>query len=118
MLDAGLMDRRTYNMTHNNCLPRLLLAALFALPIAAHAAEEPAVNLDRPGAGMVEIKEGDKVPDEYKRETLALKDWQKRHLTAPGENEQWVEIQDKYVLVNIPNGTAKEMIEKSAVHKK
>jgi Ni/Co efflux regulator RcnB len=66
---------------------------------------------------MVEIKEGDKVPDEYKREALALKDWHKRHLIAPDENSQWVEIQDKYVLVNIPNGTAKTLILKSSVQK-
>lgn len=75
-------------MTNNNLLPRLLFASLCTFSIPAFSADEPSVNLDRPGAGMVEIKEGDKVPDEYKREALGLKDWQKRHLTAPDENSQ------------------------------
>lgn len=104
-------------MTHNKRMPSLLLAALCTFSVGAFAAEEPSVNLNRPGAGMVEIKEGDKVPDEYKRKELALGDWKKRHLSAPDENEQWVEVQDKYVLVNIPNGTVKSMIPKSAAHK-
>jgi Ni/Co efflux regulator RcnB len=104
-------------MTNNNYLPRLLLAAVCALSISAFADEEPSVKLDRPGAGMQEIKKGSKLPDGYKREALALKDWDKRHLTAPGENEQWVEIQDKYVLVNIPSGLAKTLVDKSAVQK-
>lgn len=104
-------------MSNNKRLPRYALAALCALSIPAFAAEEPSVTLDRPGAGAHEIKEGDKVPDEYKRESLALKDWQKRGLKAPEENFQWVEMHDKYVLVNIPNGTIKEMLEKSAVKK-
>jgi Ni/Co efflux regulator RcnB len=97
-------------------LARLTLAALCAASLPAFA-EDTSVTLDRPGVGMHEIKEGDKAPDEYKREALALKDWQKRHLSAPKENEQWVEIKDQYVLVNIPNGTIVEMKPKAAAHK-
>lgn len=62
---------------------------------------------------MKEIKEGDNVPDQYQRDSLAIKDLEKRHLKVPEKNEQWVEIQDKYVLVDIPTGTIKEMINKS-----
>jgi Ni/Co efflux regulator RcnB len=93
------------------------LLALFSLSIPAFAATDTSVTLDRPGVGAHEIKQGDKVPDEYMRKELALGDWKKRHLAAPGENEQWVEIKDKYVLVNVPNGTVKQMIDKSAAHK-
>lgn len=104
-------------MTDKKYLTRCAFVALFSLSIPAFAATDPSVTLDRPGVGAHEIKQGDKAPDEYKRKELALGDWKKRHLQAPGENEQWVEIKDKYVLVNIPNGTAKQMIDKSAAHK-
>jgi len=114
---VGAYGTKELTMINKNLFPRLLFASLCTFSIPALCADEPSVNLDRPGAGMVEIKEGDKVPDEYKREALALKDWQKRHLTAPDENSQWVEIQDKYVLVNIPNGTVKTLILKSSVQK-
>ncbi|MGI4837960.1 MAG: RcnB family protein [Janthinobacterium lividum] len=104
-------------MTVKRYFAPFALLALFSLGIPAFAATDTSVTLDRPGVGSHEIKEGDKAPDEYKRKELALGDWKKRHLAAPGENEQWVEIKDKYVLVNIPNGTIKQMIDKSAVHK-
>jgi Ni/Co efflux regulator RcnB len=81
------------------------------------AAEEPSVQLDRPGAGVKEIKEGDNAPDQYQRDSLAIKDWQQRHLNAPGEHQQWVEIKDKYALVDIPTGTIKQMVDKSSVQK-
>jgi Ni/Co efflux regulator RcnB len=103
-------------MTDKNYLARFAFLALFSLSIPTFAATDTSVTLDRPGVGAHEIKEGDKVPDEYKRKELALGDWKKRHLAAPDENEQWVEIKDKYVLVNIPNGTIKQMIDKSAAH--
>jgi Ni/Co efflux regulator RcnB len=99
-------------MTIKKYLPQFTIAALFALTGLAHAADEPSVSLDRPGTGVKEFKVGDAIPDEYQRERLGLKDWKKRHLKAPGEHEQWVEIKDKYVLVSIPTGTAKEMVDK------
>lgn len=92
------------------------LMGVCAMTLPAFA-DEPSVKLDRPGVGMHEIKEGDKVPDEFKRKELALNDWQKRGLKAPEENNQWVEMQDKYVLVNIPNGTIVEMLPKASVKK-
>lgn len=95
----------------------LAIIALCALGNPALAADEPSVTLDRPGAGIKEIKEGDNVPDQYQRDSLAIKDWDKRHLKVPEKNEQWVEIQDKYVLVDIPTGTIKQMIKKSDVSK-
>ncbi|HEX8588346.1 RcnB family protein [Pseudomonas sp.] len=90
----------------------LTFVALCALSSHGFAAEEPSVTLDRPGAGVKEIKEGDNVPDQYQRDSLALKDWQKRHLSAPEKNQQWVEIKNKYVLVDIPTGTIKQMVDK------
>lgn len=110
-------------MTYKKYLAPLAFIALFSAGVPAFAATdsktapETSVTLDRPGVGAHDFKEGDKAPDEYKRKELALTDWKKRHLAAPTEDEQWVEIKDKYVLVNIPNGTIKQMIDKSAVHK-
>lgn len=99
-------------MTYKTYLTAFSLAALCAVSSFSHAAEEPKVTMDRPGAGLQEIKKGDTVPDEYQRESLALKDWKSRHLKAPGEHEQWVEIGGKYALVSIPTGTIKEMVSK------
>jgi Ni/Co efflux regulator RcnB len=104
---------RSSIMTH--CIRHLALAAVCIFSSLSYAAEDPSVTLDRPGAGVKQIKAGDNVPDEYQRESLALKDWQQRHLSAPGKNEQWVEIQDKYALVTIPTGTIKQMVDKSKV---
>jgi Ni/Co efflux regulator RcnB len=103
-------------MYGKNQLACLTLAALCMASVPAFA-EDTSVTLDRPGVGQHEIKEGDKAPDEYKRKELALNDWKKRSLPAPGEDEQWVEIKDRYALVNIPNGTIKTLMPKSAAHK-
>ncbi|MGH8419387.1 MAG: RcnB family protein [Pseudomonas sp.] len=43
---------------------------------------------------------------------LAVKNWQERHLGAPGKDEQWVEIKGKLALVSIPTGTIKQLIDK------
>lgn len=102
-------------MTRSRYLCTLAFVTLCGLNGIAHAAEQPTVSIDRPGAGMREIKKGDNVPDEYQRESLALKDWKHRNLAAPEKNQQWVEIQDKYALVNIPTGTILEMVEKAKV---
>lgn len=104
-------------MISKKLLPSLAITALCALGSFAHAADEPSVKMDRPGTGVREIKVGDNVPDEYQRDSLALKDWKRRHLSAPGEHEQWVQIKDKYALVSIPTGTVKEMVNKSKAGK-
>jgi Ni/Co efflux regulator RcnB len=104
-------------MTRSRYLSSLVFTTLCALGSIAHAAEQPSVSLDRPGAGVREIKKGDNVPDEYQRDSLAVKDWKQRHLAAPEKNQQWVEIQGKYALVNVPTGTILEMIDKSKVAK-
>ncbi|WP_082060980.1 RcnB family protein [Pseudomonas abietaniphila] len=97
-------------MISNRTLCHLTFAALCGLSHFSYAAEEPSVTMDRPGAGVREIKEGDNVPDEFQRPSLAVKDWQKHHLSAPGKDEQWVKIQDKFALVSIPTGTIKQMV--------
>lgn len=108
-------------MTTSKLLPRLALATLCALSVPAFAADvgdkDQSVTLDRPGTEPHEFEKGDKVPDSYKRKELAVNPAQKG-LAQPEENEQWVEIKDKFVRVNIPNGTIVEMIDKTSVQKK
>jgi Ni/Co efflux regulator RcnB len=91
-------------------LCHLTFAAMCGLSSLSYAADEPSVRMDRPGAGIREIKEGDNVPDEFQRPSLALKDWQKHGLSAPGKDEQWVKLKDKFALVSIPTGTIKQMV--------
>ena len=98
-------------------LPHLLFAAVCAVSSFSYAAEQPSVTMDRPGAGVKEIKEGDNAPDQYQRPSLAVKDWRARHLAAPDENQQWVQIKDKYALIDIPTGTIKQMVPKAKGHK-
>ena len=90
----------------------LALTLLCAVSSASYAADDPAVTLDRPGTGDREYKVGDPVPDEYQRESMEVKDWKSRHLKAPGEHEQWVQIKGKYTLISVPTGTIKEMVTK------
>lgn len=99
-------------MIYKNQLAAISLGLFCSLSSVSYAAEEPSVMLDRPGAGMKELKVGDVVPDEYQRESLEIKDWKKYKLQAPEEHEQWVEIKDKYMLISVPTGTIKEMVNK------
>lgn len=90
----------------------LAITLLCALSSVSHAADDPGVTLDRPGTGDREYKVGDPVPDEYQRESMEVKDWKSRHLKAPAEHEQWVQIKGKYALISVPTGTIKEMVDK------
>ncbi|RRV10545.1 hypothetical protein EGJ27_02690 [Pseudomonas sp. v388] len=90
----------------------LAITLFCAASSASFAAEEPSVTLDRPGTGDREYKVGDPVPDEYQRESMEVKDWKSRHLKAPEEHEQWVQIYGKYALISVPTGTIKEMVNK------
>jgi Ni/Co efflux regulator RcnB len=99
-------------MISKKSLCHLTFAALCGLSSLSHAGEEPSVTMERPGAGVKEIKEGDNAPDQYQRDSLAIKDWKKHQLSAPGKNQQWVEIKDKYALIDIPTGTIKKMVDK------
>lgn len=90
----------------------LAVVACCTLGNASFAAEQTSITLDRPGAGETQLKKGDNVPDEFQRPSLAVNDWQARHLSAPGKDEQWVQIKGKFALVSIPTGTIKALIDK------
>ncbi|WP_213881427.1 RcnB family protein [Pseudomonas sp. dw_358] len=88
----------------------LSLVALLGTTTLSVFADDSSVTVDAPGVGLHDIKKGDKVPDQYKRKELAVGDWKKHKLAMPTEDQQWVKIQDKYLLVNIPNGTVKDVV--------
>lgn len=99
-------------MTYRKTFAALTIGLLCSMSSLSYAADEQSVTLDRSGAGAVELKVGDVAPPEYQRESLEIKDWKKRNLQAPGEHEQWVEIKGKYMLISVPTGTIKEMVNK------
>lgn len=47
---------------------------------------------------------GDQAPDVYTRSEKALVDWKRRGLNTPPSQSQWVQINDKYMLVHTGNG--------------
>ncbi|MCR8930677.1 RcnB family protein [Pseudomonas sp. A4] len=55
------------------------------------------------------MKVNDRAPEMYQRKDKALQNWKAKGLKAPIEQAQWVQINDKYVMVMITNGTIVEM---------
>lgn len=51
-----------------------------------------------------QYKVGDTAHDLYKEERVGIKDWQQKGLKAPQKDSQWVQISDKYVLVQMDSG--------------
>ncbi|ROM94293.1 RcnB family protein [Pseudomonas brassicacearum] len=47
---------------------------------------------------------GDQAPDVYTRSEKALVDWKRRGLSTPQSQSQWVQVNDKYMLVHTGNG--------------
>ena len=98
----------------------LLAGFLSALPYAAQAGDDKPADC-KPGQILAESMDlsscygnGDKAPDQYTREKVAIKDWKAKGLPQPGEHEQWVQISGHYVLVNRVNAVIKEIRTKNA----
>ncbi|MEC4167922.1 MULTISPECIES: RcnB family protein [unclassified Pseudomonas] len=98
----------------------LLAGFLSALPYAAQAGDDKPADC-KPGQILAESMDlsscygnGDKAPDQYTREEVAIKDWKAKGLPQPGEHEQWVQISGHYVLVNRVNAVIKEIRTKNA----
>lgn len=82
----------------------LLTATLPCLPLVANAAQSNQESVTAPETHNRELKEGDKAPDQYKREDQAISDWKAKGLPAPEKESHWVRMGDHYVLVQITNG--------------
>ncbi|MBV4488440.1 RcnB family protein [Pseudomonas sp. SWRI153] len=82
------------------------IAGITPIVQAAQTSSEPSVqstSSDR------QLKVNDRAPEMYQRKDKALQNWKAKGLKAPVEQAQWVQINDKYVMVMITNGTIVEM---------
>ncbi|MHC8320716.1 RcnB family protein [Pseudomonas sp. GB2N2] len=81
-----------------------LVAGIAAISPIVQAAEpqktvQPGVNNSR------QLVVGDRAPDVYQRSEKAIGNWKAKGLKAPKDNAQWVQINGKYMMVMITNGT-------------
>ncbi|MHC8286237.1 RcnB family protein [Pseudomonas sp. XS1P51] len=51
-----------------------------------------------------ELMVGDRAPDVYQRSEKALANWKAKGLKAPKNQARWVQINDKYAMVEISTG--------------
>ncbi|MGH8335180.1 MAG: RcnB family protein [Pseudomonas fluorescens] len=69
-------------------------------------ADDPAQKTVQPGVNNTrELVIGDRAPDVYQRSEKALTNWKQKGLKTPKAQAQWVQINDKYMMVMITNGT-------------
>jgi len=81
-----------------------LVAGIAAINPIVQAAEpqktvQPGVNNSR------SLVKGDRAPEVYQRSEKAVKNWKAKGLKAPTSDAQWVQINDKYMMVLITSGT-------------
>ena len=93
----------------------IMAGFLCVIPFAAQADDDKPGDC-KPGQILAESMDlsscygnGDKAPDQYTREEVAIKDWKAKGLPQPDEHEQWVQISGHYVLVNRVNAVIKEI---------
>ncbi|MBW0236057.1 MULTISPECIES: RcnB family protein [Pseudomonas] len=99
-----------------NLLSASIIAGLLcAVPLASQAADEVASDC-KPGQILADSMDlsscygnGDKAPDQFIREEMAIKNWKSKGLPQPDEHTQWVEMSGHYVLVNRANSVIKEI---------
>lgn len=81
-----------------------VMTCLMGASLSAQAAEPASGKTVQAENTNEHYKVGDTAHDLYKQERVGIKDWQKKGLKAPQENTQWVQISNKYVLVNTDSG--------------
>jgi Ni/Co efflux regulator RcnB len=73
-------------------------------------ADDPPAKTVQPGVTNArQLVVGDRAPDIYQRSEKALGNWKAKGLKAPKEQAQWVQINDKYMMVMVTNGTIVEI---------
>ena len=98
----------------------IMAGLLCAIPYAAQADDDKPGDC-KPGQILAESMDlsscyghGDKAPDQYTRDDVAIMDWKSKGLPKPEEHEQWVQISGHYVLVNRVNAVIKGIRTKDA----
>ncbi|MDO8707217.1 MULTISPECIES: RcnB family protein [Pseudomonas] len=93
-------------MNSKSLIAALAIAAGVAGISPLVQADEPAAKTVQPGVNNTrELVVGDRAPDMYQHTDKALRNWKAKGLKAPKEQAQWVQINDKYMMVMITNGT-------------
>ncbi|MCU1759469.1 RcnB family protein [Pseudomonas sp. 14P_8.1_Bac3] len=81
-----------------------LVAGLAAISPIVQAAE-PQKTVQPSATNTRELVVGDRAPDIYQRPEKAIGNWKAKGLKAPKEQAQWVQVNGKYMMVMITNGT-------------
>ncbi|MFI8372562.1 RcnB family protein [Pseudomonas helleri] len=99
-----------------NVISASIMACLMcAVPFAAQAENETPSDCK---ADQILVKSmdkfscygiGDKAPDQFIRDKAAINNWKELGLTEPVKDEQWVQIDNHYVLLNGVNNVIKEI---------
>jgi hypothetical protein len=104
-------DFSYHDITGDSPMNSKTLIASLAL-VAGIAGISPMVQADepqktvQPGVNNTrELVVGDRAPDVYQRSEKAIGNWKAKGLRAPKEQAQWVQINGKYMMVMITNGT-------------
>lgn len=93
-------------MNSKTLIAALAIAAGVAAISPIVQADDPPQKTVQPGVNNTrELVVGDRAPDVYQRTDKALRNWKAKGLKAPKEQAQWVQINDKYMMVMVTNGT-------------
>ena len=93
-------------MNSKSLIAALAIAAGVAGISPIVQAADPPQKTVQPGVdNNRQLVVGDRAPDVYQRSDKALRNWKAKGLKAPKEQAQWVQINDKYMMVMVTNGT-------------
>ncbi|MGY2293557.1 RcnB family protein [Pseudomonas sp. SDO528_S397] len=87
----------------------LLAASCFTVSLTAQAAQTPDQTVQPSNINQRDLTVGDRAPDILARKESAITDWKKRGLKQPDDDAQWAQVNGKYVMVKITNGTILEI---------
>ncbi|MBH3404072.1 RcnB family protein [Pseudomonas glycinae] len=82
-----------------------LVASIAGISPLVQAAQTSNDTVEQSPTGNRELNVNDRAPDIYQRSEKAIKNWKQKGLKQPEPQAQWVQINDKYVMVMITNGT-------------
>jgi len=82
-----------------------LVVGIAGITPLVQAAQPSTDTVERSPTDGRELKVNDRAPDVYQRSEKAIKNWKQKGLKQPDPQAQWVQMNDKYVMVKITNGT-------------
>ncbi|MCU1750261.1 RcnB family protein [Pseudomonas sp. 6D_7.1_Bac1] len=92
-------------MADQKLMAILVLLASFGVVSSMALADDPVqASIQASPINARNLKVGDRAPDSYTSSNKALADWKKRGLKTPQSQSQWVQVNDKYMLVQTTNG--------------